>query len=155
MCKQESSPNESTIYIYQKRASYDVNNNIWFSYRLYIQSIQILAFRLPLEYILGTNNCGEMIRTAFKPREIFQDVICRSDYADSLFVRFAHQVQSKYYGINRYMYIEGILFEHFSAVPKTDINTTTPSRQRHALFHYFYLMIAKNMLLLLLHTASI
>ena len=27
--------------------------------------------------------------------------------------------------------------EHFSAVPKTDIDSTTPSRQRHAVFHYF------------------
>ena len=35
------------------------------------------------------------------------------------------------------MYIEGIALEHFSAVPKTDINSTTPSLRRHALFHYF------------------
>ena len=27
--------------------------------------------------------------------------------------------------------------EHFSAVPKIDINPTTPSRQHHAVFHYF------------------
>ena len=35
------------------------------------------------------------------------------------------------------MYIEGIALEHFSALPKTDINSTTPSRQSHALFYYF------------------
>ena len=35
------------------------------------------------------------------------------------------------------MCIEGIALEHFSAAPKTDINLTTPSRQRHAVFHYF------------------
>ena len=35
------------------------------------------------------------------------------------------------------MPIEGIALEHFSAVPKTDINSTTPSCQRHAVFHSF------------------
>ena len=35
--------------------------------------------------------------------------------------------------------IEVISLEHFSAVPKTDINSTTPSPQRHAVFHYFLL----------------
>ena len=35
------------------------------------------------------------------------------------------------------MYIEDIALEHFSAVPKTDINSTTPSRQRRAVFHHF------------------
>ena len=35
------------------------------------------------------------------------------------------------------MSIEGIALKHFSALPKTDINSTTSSRQRHAAFHYF------------------
>ena len=35
------------------------------------------------------------------------------------------------------MSIEGILLEYFSTVPKTYINSTTPSRQRHEVFHYF------------------
>ena len=34
------------------------------------------------------------------------------------------------------MSIEGISLEHFSAGTKTDINSTTPSRQRHALLHF-------------------
>ena len=33
------------------------------------------------------------------------------------------------------MYIEGIALEHFSAAPQADINLTTPSRPRHALFY--------------------
>ena len=33
--------------------------------------------------------------------------------------------------------MEGTKSEHFSAVPKTDINSTTPSRQRHGAFHSF------------------
>ena len=35
------------------------------------------------------------------------------------------------------MSIEGIALEHFSAIPKTDINTTTQPRQLHAVFHSF------------------
>ena len=35
------------------------------------------------------------------------------------------------------MSIEGIALENFSAAPQEDINSTTPSRQRHAVFHHF------------------
>ena len=36
-----------------------------------------------------------------------------------------------------YMSIEGIALENFSALQKDGINSTTPSRQRHAVFHSF------------------
>ena len=35
------------------------------------------------------------------------------------------------------MSIEGIVLEHFSALSKADINSTTPSRQHHSVFHSF------------------
>ena len=35
------------------------------------------------------------------------------------------------------MSIEGIVLEHFSASPQSDINSSTLSRPRHAVFHYF------------------
>ena len=35
------------------------------------------------------------------------------------------------------MSIEGIVLEHFSAVPQADIKSSTLSRQRHAVFHSF------------------
>ena len=35
------------------------------------------------------------------------------------------------------MSIKGIALENFSEVPKADINSTTPSRQSHEVFHYF------------------
>ena len=35
------------------------------------------------------------------------------------------------------MSIEGIALEHLNEVPQTNINPTTPSRQRNAVFHYF------------------
>ena len=52
--------------------------------------IQNLAFHLPNVRILGTNHCGEMQHTAFKRRELFQDVLCRRDYAEILVARFAN-----------------------------------------------------------------
>ena len=35
------------------------------------------------------------------------------------------------------MSIECIALEYFSELPKSDINSTKPSRQRHAVFHSF------------------
>ena len=35
------------------------------------------------------------------------------------------------------MSIEGIALEHFSAAPQADINSSTLSSPRHAVFHYF------------------
>ena len=35
------------------------------------------------------------------------------------------------------MPIEGIVLEHFSAAPPVDINSSTLSRPRHAVFHSF------------------
>ena len=60
----------------------------------YIPAIQKLAFRLPHVHILGTNHCGEMRRTAFKRRELFQYVLCRRDYSERVVASFANQIQS-------------------------------------------------------------
>ena len=53
------------------------------------------------------------------------------------------------------MSIESIVLENVSALPQTNFNSTTPSRQCHAVFNYFYWMIANKMLPLLLHTARV
>ena len=50
--------------------------------------------------------------------------------------------------------VGGIALEHFSAAPQADINSSTLSRPRHAVFHSFYLVIANRMPPLLLHTAN-
>ena len=60
----------------------------------YIPAIQKLAFHLPHLRILGTNHCGELRRTDFKRRELFQDVLCRRYYAERSVARIAHQIQS-------------------------------------------------------------
>ena len=103
----------------------------------YIPAIQKLEFCLPRVRILGTNHCDAMQRTAFKGRELFQDVLCCRDYSERVVANLAHQIKSEYYGVNISVSIEGISLEQFSALPKEDINSTTPSRQRHAVFHSF------------------
>ena len=90
----------------------------------YIPAILKLALHIPHVHILGTNHCGELRRTAFKRRELFQDVICRRDYAERVVASFANQIQSEYYGGNRSVSIEGIALEHFIAAPQSDINSS-------------------------------
>ena len=92
---------------------------------------------MPHVRILGTNHCSELLRTAFKQRELFQDVLCRRDYAERVVASFSNQIKSEYYGGNISVSIEGIPLEHFSAAPQADINSSTLSRPRHAVFHYF------------------
>ena len=87
--------------------------------------------------ILGANHCGELRRTAFKRRELFQDVLCHRDYAEMLVANFANQIKSEYYGGNRSVSIEGITLEHFSASPQADINSSSLPCPRRALFHSF------------------
>ena len=70
--------------------------------------------------------CGEIRRTAFKKRELFQDILCCCDYAERLVASFDHQTQSAYYGGNISVSIEDISLEHFSALLKAGINKTTP-----------------------------
>ena len=108
-----------------------------FHIRYYITAIEKFAFYLPYVRILGTNHCGAMRHTAFKRRYFFQDFLWRRDYSERIVASFANQIQSEYYGGNISVSIEGIALEHFSEVPQTNLNSTTPSCQRHALFHSF------------------
>ena len=62
----------------------------------YIPAIQKLAFHIPHVRILGTNHCGEMRRTAFRRRELFQNVLFRRDYAERAVASFSNQIQSEY-----------------------------------------------------------
>ena len=41
-----------------------------------------------------------MQRTAFKRHELFQDILCRRDYAKMVVASFANQIKSEYYGGN-------------------------------------------------------
>ena len=46
------------------------------------------------------------------------------------------QNQYEYYGINRYISIEGIALDQFSASKQTSPLSTPPQCKRHAVFHY-------------------
>ena len=109
----------------------------YFHSSFYIPATQKLAFHLPHVRILGIIHCGELRRTAFKLRELFQDVICRCDYAERVVASFYIQIQSKYYGGNISVSIEVIALEHFSAAPRKDIKSSILSCTRHAVFHSF------------------
>ena len=63
-----------------------------------------------------------MRRTAFKLRELFQDILCCRDYAERVVVSFDNQIKSEYYGGDISVSKEGIALEHFSAAPQADIN---------------------------------
>ena len=78
-----------------------------------------------------------MRHTSFKRRELFQNVLCRRDCAERVVASFGNQIHAEYYGVNRSVSIESIALEPFSAAPQEDINSTTPSRPRHAVFHSF------------------
>ena len=137
MCEQESSPDKSTK-IYTRKEIVTMETTISnFHTSFYIPSIQELVFHMPHVRILRTNHCGELQQTTFKRRELFQDELCRSDYTERVVASFANQIQSEYYGGNRSVSIEGIALEHFSSAPQADINSSTLSRPRHAVFHSF------------------
>ena len=82
-------------------------------------------------------------------------MLCRRDYAEKLIASFAKQIQSEYYGGNRYASIDGIALEHFSALPHTEIKSFTEPCPCHAVFRSFFWMTADKMLLLLIHTAIV
>ena len=46
--------------------------------------------------------------TAFKQRGLFQDILCRRDYAERVVASFANQIKSEYYSVNISVSIEGI-----------------------------------------------
>ena len=95
MCKQESSSDKSTK-IYTRKELFMMETSISdFHTSFYIPAIHKLAFHLPHVHILGTNHCGAMRCT------LFQDFLCRRDYAERVIASFAHQIQSEYYGENR------------------------------------------------------
>ena len=79
-----------------------------------------------------------LCKTVFKRRKTFQDVLYRRDYAKRVVASFANQIQPEYYGGNRSVSIEGIVLEHFSALPQTEINASTEPCLKHAVFHSIF-----------------
>ena len=94
MCKQESLSDKYTK-IYTRKELVMMETTIsGFHTRFYIPDIQKLDFHLPHVRILDTNRCVEIRCTAYKRRELFQDVLCRRDYAERVVAIFANKIQS-------------------------------------------------------------
>ena len=49
-------------------------------------------------------------------------MLCRRHYAERKVAGFAHQIKPENYGGNISVSIEGIVLEHFNALPETVIN---------------------------------
>ena len=81
MFKQKSSSDESTKMYTRKEVFIKETTVSDFYTSFYILAIQNLAFHLAHVRILVTNHCGAMRHTAFKRRELFQDVLCCRDYS--------------------------------------------------------------------------
>ena len=90
MCKQESSPDNSTKIYTRKELVMREKTVSDFHTSFYIPTIQKLDLHLPYVHILGTIHCGAMQHTAFKRRALFQYVLCRRDYAERVVVGFSH-----------------------------------------------------------------
>ena len=133
MCKQES-PSDEFIKIFTRKELVMMETTIYdFHTSFYIPAIQNWVFYLPHVRILGTNHCGEMKRTAFKRRELFQDSLCSRDYSERSVSRFTNKIQLEYHGENRSVSTEGISLEHFSAFTKVRYQfnyTITPTSCR-------------------------
>ena len=65
-------------------------------------------------------------------------MLCRRDYSERVVASFSHQIKSEYYGGNRYVSIEDIALEHFSALQQTEIKESTELCPRHAVFYSFF-----------------
>ena len=143
-------------YIYTRKELVMMETTISnFHTSFYVTSIQKLEFRIPHVQILATNHCGYSCQSGFKRWKSVKAVLCGRGYAERLVASSAHKIQLEYYGRNISLSIQGIALEHFIALPQTEINSSTKPYPRHAVFHYFCLIIANNMLPLLLHTANV
>ena len=115
-----------------------------------------LEFHLPHVHILGTHYRGNTHQEAFKSCRANWYVLCQFDYAEKVVSSFTHPVQSKYYGGNWSISIEGISLEHFSAPTQTETAETPHHTHTHVMlcFVHFWLMIENKMLPQLFHTSN-
>ena len=96
MCKQEYSSDKSTKIYTRKELVMTETTISDFHSSFYMPAIQDLDFHLPHMCILVTNHCVDTLCTAFKRRELFQDIIFRRDYAEREVARFDNKIQSEY-----------------------------------------------------------
>ena len=64
-------------------------------------------------------------------------MICCRDNIERVVASSPHQIQSEYYGGNRSVSIQAIALEYLSALPQTEINSSTKPCPHYAVFHSF------------------
>ena len=99
MCKQESLPDKSTNVYPRKELVMMETKFSEFHTSFYIPAIQKLAFHLPHVRILGSNQCGEMRRTAFKQSELFQYML--RGYSKDLLIKSNQNTMVEYISVYR------------------------------------------------------
>ena len=52
----------------------------------------------------------------------YQYVLCQCDYTEYVMTSFANQIQSEYYGVNIYVFIEGIALHHSDMQQTTSLS---------------------------------
>ena len=70
-----------------------------FASALYLMSVISQTYSLIIDRGISAPGHGKEV-VAFKRRELFQDVLCRRDYAERVVASFANKIQSEYYGGN-------------------------------------------------------
>ena len=81
-----------------------------------IPEIQNLAFHSPNARILCTHQCGNQRHDVFQCREFLQYVLCPCDYSYQVVASFPQKIESKYYGGNEFVSIEGIALYYFNSL---------------------------------------
>ena len=78
-------------------------------------SNQKLEFHPPHKHILGKQHCVSRHHKSFNRFRSLQDILGHYDSAKRVVACFDHELQTEYYGGNKYVSIERIALEHFSA----------------------------------------
>ena len=88
--------------------------------------------------ILGKKYCGKERHEAFKGRNEYHDILCWSDYTEIIVSIFAQQIKFKYYGGNRYLSIEIIAIDHFSASTQSNSAVSDKDISCMSVFYSFF-----------------
>ena len=125
-----------------------------FHQNLYIPEIHKLALNLPHVQIIVNNHCGNKHQDAFTHREYWQDVLCRSNYPESLVSSFAHQIQYEYYGGNIYVSMETFYWNNQAQHKKEHNHHLWKLLNVMPCFNIFYMITSNKMQLQQPHIAD-
>ena len=128
------------LSIHKKITCVTININNIISWKVLHSSDTKLSFHLPRVSVIGIHQCGKERCDVFKCRRNLHDVLWKRDYAEQVVFIFSHQIQSLYYGNNRYVSIEKNSLYHFSTSHHSSPLLASDYVLCHAVFHYLCLM---------------